>query len=722
MSALENLEQHRLRLEENVSKLRKALQHWLSWDAEYEGLKEEIDSLEDKSTDAEIKSTASGYEGVLLDAKEIRSLTGEAQGIRRNKQQVVDVISRRIDYVQQNAKTVERQLNTSQDKLNALLVVQQPEARTEDGLPLTEITEELDEDGNILSSNTSTPGSSASKVLEVLEKAGVKDIKLGKGGEAKVKPAVRGNKPVQTKSDIGALDQDKAKQSTRIEEMGDDEPITNSETIARTPSPPKLDVKPKPVTSVDQQSKAEWLRQRIAESGLSIDKGEGSSSATATQPSAVQAEQSQPLKSAIKTRADAESAVPIPKSVGFASQLDSKKPTSVPQSKPESSTSSSSGPADPASLANEDKDDDPPPIIPENESSEDAALRREMIAYGLNEVGAVVAELELDEGQSDLSYSDEYDEDDYDSSVEEDEDQYGRSTRKIVNDKYRQEMLELEKKLNVTGLQNAGPNPKGIQVEDPNKDKSAGHHTHQAMNEERSSNSSGITNKKTKQKKSVSFAQELDISEAPPPASETTKPKSTRPEASPHTDIIERRAPEIVQQSSEGQTNQRKPSRFKANRAAKAPSTQPSQKPSIASPHFGGAPQDLPLFPAKSAKPASTAPFNSPIQYPPPLAPSEAPEKPTPTGPKGTTHADKVIERPSPSEAPDPPDEHEIDDKLLRREAMMEYHKLRSRMIARQGGFSNEDDEDDDEEEAGQIYEEPEPRKKISRFMAARLK
>lgn len=39
---LVDLERHRLRLEENVAKLRKSLQHWQTWELEYEGLKEEI--------------------------------------------------------------------------------------------------------------------------------------------------------------------------------------------------------------------------------------------------------------------------------------------------------------------------------------------------------------------------------------------------------------------------------------------------------------------------------------------------------------------------------------------------------------------------------------------------------------------------------------------------------------------------------------------------------
>lgn len=37
-----DLERRRLQLEENVAKLRVLMQHWQTWEAEYEGLKEEI--------------------------------------------------------------------------------------------------------------------------------------------------------------------------------------------------------------------------------------------------------------------------------------------------------------------------------------------------------------------------------------------------------------------------------------------------------------------------------------------------------------------------------------------------------------------------------------------------------------------------------------------------------------------------------------------------------
>ena len=45
-----DLERQRRHLEDNVQQLRKSLQHWQLWEAEYEGLKEEIVSLnEDQS-------------------------------------------------------------------------------------------------------------------------------------------------------------------------------------------------------------------------------------------------------------------------------------------------------------------------------------------------------------------------------------------------------------------------------------------------------------------------------------------------------------------------------------------------------------------------------------------------------------------------------------------------------------------------------------------------
>jgi unconventional prefoldin RPB5 interactor 1 len=71
------------------------------------------------------------------------------------------------------------------------------------------------------------------------------------------------------------------------------------------------------------------------------------------------------------------------------------------------------------------------PIADLDEPPEDAKLRREMLQYGLNEVGAIVAELEVDENASEFSIEDDYDSYGYDSEDEE-EDEYGRTTRRVL--------------------------------------------------------------------------------------------------------------------------------------------------------------------------------------------------------------------------------------------------------------------------------------------------
>ena len=83
-----------------------------------------------------------------------------------------------------------------------------------------------------------------------------------------------------------------------------------------------------------------------------------------------------------------------------------------------------------------------------------------MLKYqGLDEVGAIVAELDLAEGTSD----EDYDPDDDDlligSEEEEDEseDETGKAKHLNVSEGYKKKMEELEKKLGLTDLTNFGP-------------------------------------------------------------------------------------------------------------------------------------------------------------------------------------------------------------------------------------------------------------------------
>lgn len=57
--SLAELERYRLQLEESVAKLRRSLRHWQTWEAEYEGMKEEIHHLGDNYTDEDLVRTSS---------------------------------------------------------------------------------------------------------------------------------------------------------------------------------------------------------------------------------------------------------------------------------------------------------------------------------------------------------------------------------------------------------------------------------------------------------------------------------------------------------------------------------------------------------------------------------------------------------------------------------------------------------------------------------------
>lgn len=66
---LENLEKLRMTLEENIHKLRKSLAYWQLWEAEYEGLKETLQILEDGSTAEDMLAAGVDMGGDIVDEK-----------------------------------------------------------------------------------------------------------------------------------------------------------------------------------------------------------------------------------------------------------------------------------------------------------------------------------------------------------------------------------------------------------------------------------------------------------------------------------------------------------------------------------------------------------------------------------------------------------------------------------------------------------------------------
>lgn len=176
------------------------------------------------------------------------------------------------------------------------------------------------------------------------------------------------------------------------------------------------------------------------------------------------------------------------------------------------------------------------PVIPPNESPEDAALRRQMIQYNMTEVNNIVAEMDLDDEASDASYSDAGSEEiPDDGSLDEDEDKFGRTKRRVLTDEYLAEMRELEQKLNAKALQNVGPHAP--------LDASTLASSHPKEEQPPFQPASNGANKSPKPpaSKAVRFAEELDIQPSPPPPTISPPPTSSQSPKPLHANtIIER--------------------------------------------------------------------------------------------------------------------------------------------------------------------------------------
>ncbi|TVY32725.1 hypothetical protein LOCC1_G007929 [Lachnellula occidentalis] len=574
-----DLEKHRQLLEENIEKLRKSLRHWQTWEAEYEGLKEEILARQPPPNPEQLIELSRNYEGELVNQKEVSEILGEPP---RSAAQVVNLLDRRIDYVEQNARTLQKQIELAENKLAAATIISKPEVRNEEGLPVTDIVEELDEEGNIISSHISTPGSAKPQLLEVLEKAGIHDLP----------------------------EPDNPPQNVQI--------------------PP------------EDRSEASPAETKPAKKGVKF------SADTKIGP--------EPEKSLTAKRAETIMNIARQQNTGLS---------------------------------------EPPPIIPTDESPEDAALRREMLQYGMSEVGSVVAELDIEEG-NDWADGD-YDDYAEDESSTDDEDEFGRSTGQVVDDELRQQMIELEEKLGVRMMENTGPKPEDydlvkegmgrilISGEDENGVK-------KAKVEESIPSDSTDPSSTQASKKSVRFSEELDVSSAPTPPSNLPKKKTA-----PIGDIVERTAP-----AQAGPPKSKKASRFKLDRPGGDPV-------SLANKPLRPASNPISALTLQPAKPSTPKPFSAPIQYP------QERSRVTPTGPEGKTLASAVIERDIPlNTAATAPDE--LDPDLLHQEVATEYHKMRNIMIQREGGFLKENES----EIVPRTEEEGGPRK-MSKFKAARL-
>ncbi|KAL9111460.1 MAG: hypothetical protein Q9227_004138 [Pyrenula ochraceoflavens] len=552
-SALAEVDQQLAKLEESISKLKGSLRHWQTWEIEYEGLKEEISLLgEDPSSD-DMLNCARDFGAETLNDEEIRSVIGEG---RQTQQQVVSRLSNRVEYVARNIAIIKRQLSEAQRKRNALLLIEDPEHRNEAALPMTEITEQLDEEGNVVTSSVQTADKSVPQLVDVLQKAGVKDILLSDG-------------VIQSNKEKPGLD-----------------PGPTPKAIEDTPD--------KAIEDVQSQHKAS-------------------------------------------------------------------KPPQGTSSHPDINSESSSD----SGLSS--------PKVPSEESPDDAKLRQEMIEYTRGELGAIVAELELEEGDqdndSDASIHDFMDEEDMqldDSEDSDGEDEFGRNLKSPLTEAYHQEMVALERKLNAKSLQNLGPDPKGL-PQDVHTDLSKPNNESKPLKPEKASPSQ---HKKTKK---VSFAKDLDIApdaKDSPIAPTLQKASNTKDNLPLSSSILERSG----NHSSASLPDRPRPPRDKKQSR----------------------------FEATRLGSTNTLPDSSDQRA------ADIENNPTSLAEK--IQSDMVIERSSSGSRPKVPTLEELDADLHRKEIAGEYHRMRNRMIARQGGFTDE----------AELEEEPmwedEPQKKFCNF------
>lgn len=625
-STLIDLERHRQLLETQVSQLRKALRTWQLWSAEYEGLKEEILAKPDPTAE-DLLEIGRDFNGEALTVVEIDDILN-LKDTARTAKQVVDLLDKRLEYVSKNVLDTGKMLMAAEEKMQrAEMVREDLEGRgmDDEGLPVTEITEELDENDNVISYKTSNPGAQKGQLLDVLKKAGVTEedlVEMAQNGAKKPeqpKPAVKAVKQPEVKK----VEAKKQHPLSQVNGLSDKELL-------------KADSLPETLPGITIQPKK---------------KGVSFASDTKPGPNIVPSATQKKIE-AIMSLASAQNA-PIP----------------------------SEGPE--------------APIIPEDEDAEDARMRREMLAYGMSEMGSVVAELELEDGS-------DWDEDDYtDEEITDDddeEDQYGRSTRKVVDEDMHKRMRELEEKLGVRGLINVGSKPPPdvsmekftpeagiaqLKITQEDVDSQAKLATEEELKisfkDTKLDANGNVVSKKAK--KGVSFNTELDISPAPEPvkAAPSVKQKSV---TAPISDIVERKPLEAIAAPKVPEPP-KKVSKFKAARAGAGPST----------------------------------PFL------PPTFQAARSERAVPSGPENATLVSTIIERDSVS-IDNVVEPDELDAGLLQQEVAMEYHKKRNNMIQKEGGFNEKrelvgpDGTILDE----QLFEaDGKPVKKMSRFMAARL-
>ncbi|KAK3986906.1 Prefoldin subunit-domain-containing protein [Cladorrhinum sp. PSN332] len=594
---LSDLDRHVQLLEGKVNQLQASLSHWQQWYLEYSSLKEEIEELpKEVPPQEELRRIRRDFDGSLLTQKELNEIIGKTD--LRDVDQIVGTLSRRLEYVEKNIDTLNKLLETEENRLAAASVVANPDTPNdeESGLPITDIIEELDEDDNVVNYRLQSGSDVAPKIVDALKKAGIQEKDIP-----------------ETESDINKK-QEPEQEATDAKGTGkevQDKPKLN--TTSTTPAPDSAAADSSPTTK------------------------KSVSFAQDTKPGHGDLEPP-------KSRA--------------AQRLEEIMKIAKEQEAMDMSTA----------------------VMPENESEEDRQMRREMLAYTMSEIGPVVAELQVEEGDLDDDEEtwDMYSDEDEDEN-EDDEDDLGRSKHSALNSDYIARMQELEKRL---GVQSAFTVDRS-QTQPPKKQIEG---IGQIAVVKDAVSETPAAAPKIKEKKSVSFATALDI--APDRVSKAAAPpvKSTKPKVDPIGDIVEKTADAQLAEAPE--PTPKRVSRFRKERAVGVP---------IEAPATGLVPPGPQQLSAKFVQSRGVIPTE-------------------PTPPEDLTIAPAVVERATPAEVPEPDD---MDNVLIYQAAAVEYNEKRNKLIQQQGGFVGREFADPD----GRVPldEELGGPKKMSKFKAARL-
>ncbi|KAK4459597.1 Prefoldin subunit-domain-containing protein [Cladorrhinum samala] len=592
---LTNIDRHVQLLEEKVNKLRASLSHWQQWYLEYSSLKEEVEELpKETPPHEELRRIRRDFDGTVLNKKELNEIIGKND--LRDVEQIVGILSRRLDYVEQNINTLNKLLENEENRLAAATVVANPDAPNdeESGLPITDIIEELDEDDNVVNYRLQSGGDVANKVVDALKKAGIQEKDIPKT------EAENSNANLESVATDAKGEADKLALETK-----------STTTPASESAPPDATPTVKKSVSFAEDTKL----------------GHGDMEQS-------QSRAAQKLQDIMKTAKEQESM--------------------------DMSTA----------------------VMPEDESEEDKQMRREMLEYSMSEIGPVVAELQLEEGDFDDDDDWDFDEDEYGEDEDEDseEDELGRSKHSVLDSDYIARMQELEKRLGVQSafaVDRSETKPSKKSVEGIGQI---------AVVKEAAPETAPPAEPKLKEKKNVSFAPTLDIAPetvskpAPSPA------KSEKPKVDPFGDIVEKTADIEISEAPE--PTLKRVSRFKKERAVGLPLEAPASGLLPPGPH------QVPASFIQSQR----------------ITPAE------PTPPEDLTLAAAVVERPTPAEVPEPDD---MDDVLVYQAAAVEYNRKRNNIIQQQGGFVER--EFGEEDGLVPLDEELGGPKKMSKFKAARL-